>query len=284
LLSFTLTSENVALLLYAGSDMNMKAGDSVMVLGMDQEYVTGFFRRYSGRARVVVQIGRKDVLHSLRTVFVMLRSGRMQPLTPPTLTRKDSKATPKPKLYDARKNYENQQLLADVIFYGTNIAEAQLLALDDFANGDTACTNTLGSWMRAGGRAQNVWIPNPDADVVEAVRGQGGNAFQGTLEEYLCQVELPPMDVLYLDFCGFLSTHVDTIKLLFSKGVVSPDKRETLIHVTLCKREGNGTLDELHLLLTALCREYLSLKARCLRQAAEHSSKMWKGVFLLKTN
>ena len=243
----------------------------------EQQYVTGFFRRYCGRGWVMVQIDRKDVRQPLRSVFVMLRSGKLQPAKPQPRTR--TLKDPKAKRYDARKNYENQQLLEDVAFHGTDVAGAQLLALDDFANGDTTCTNTLGAWMNAGGRAGNVWIPNPDLGVVKAVRSQGGNAFHGTLEEYLQQVELPAMDVLYLDFCGFLSTHVDTIKLLFAKGVVSPRKSKTLIHVTLCKREGTGTVDELHLLLAALCREHLGL--RCLRQAAEHSRKMWKGVFIV---
>jgi hypothetical protein len=256
----------------------MKAGDSVMVLTHQEQYVTGFFRRYLGRNRVVVQVGGKDARYPVRSVFVLHWSGRLIPLKPKAAAAAKAKAKANP--YDARKNQENQRLLEDVAVHGINVTEARLLTLDDFANGNTSCTNTLGAWMAAGGRAENVWVPNPDSAVVEAVRSHGGNGFQGTLEEYLLQVELPAMDVIYLDFCGFLNTHVETIKLLFSKGVVSTNKKKTLIHVTLCKREGTGTLDELHLLLTALCKEHLK-SVFCFREALEHSSTMYKASFVI---
>ena len=86
------------------------------------------------------------------------------------------------------------------------------------------------------------------------------------------------MDVMYLDFCGYLSTHRETIELLFTKRVINPVK--TLIHVTLCKREGTGTMDDLHLLMAQLCKAHYG-RAICFRQAAEHSSTMWKGVFVV---
>lgn len=256
----------------------MKLNATVLV-SLQQEYVLGFFKDYDGR-RVQVQIDKQVNWFPVNRVFINTY-GYVRPIKGKLRNRVKKPAVQelhRETAYDSRKIQENELLIQDVHELGFDINSCKLLALDDFISTKDSCTNTLSSWMKAGGQACNVYIPNPNPDVVRAVNNNGAHGFKGTLYEFLRKRKsLSQVDVAYLDFCGFFSTNKDSLELLFSRGILN--KTRCLIHVTFCKREGNGVVENVHDFIESLRRKYKY--GRCLRIHMTHSQKMWKGAFLI---
>lgn len=239
-------------------------------------YLQGYLLREDKEdtKRVWVQLQSKHEVH-LRTNVYWLYRGTLQPLS-------CSSTSKQPKKYNGRKDKENNRLIYDTISLGFDIGKSQLLTLDDFRKGgkrtsNKKATNTMGMWIRAGGAPNHVWVPNPDPDVTRAVNSTGGHGYAGTLFTFLQQHHGTKFDVLYLDFCGFWSTNRSAIELLFHRRLMSEEK--ALLHVTFCKREGAGVMEEVFSQLTKWCDEYGY--GRCSRFDMAHSETMWKGAFVI---
>jgi hypothetical protein len=252
----------------------MKLNESVLVF-LKKDYVHGFFKDYDGR-RVQVQIGKQVNWHPVNRVFINTY-GYVRPVKGKLSKHKGG--IKKLAAYDSRKIQENELLIQDMHELGFNINTCKLLALDDFIATRKSCTNTLGSWIEAGGQAGNVFVPNPNPNVVQAVIKNGAYGFEGTLYDFLqkCKNMRQVVDVAYLDFCGFFKTNKDSLELLFSRGILN--KTRSLVHVTFCKREGNGVVENVHNFIDALSRKYKY--GRCLRIHMSHSQTMWKGAFVI---
>jgi hypothetical protein len=279
-----------------GPFVDMRLNDPILFL-KNKEFIHGFFRVYDDIGkRVRVQVGHHAEWLDVSQVFVITR-GYVRPIKV-VLQRKKSKPFSKLEIkvaaqcniqgrekvdhsaYDLRKLDENSSLLQDVRDLGFDISTSKLLTLDDFISSDKTCTNTMKSWINAGGQSENVYVPNPEPTIVKAVRNNGGHGFQGSLVDMFDQYDLPVINVAYLDFCGFLSSNEDSVRRLFSRGVL--DKQRTLLHFTFCKREGKGTIDSLHSLLHDLCVAHAY--GKCFRLHVKHSQTMWKGSFLIGIN
>ena len=196
----------------------------------------------------------------------------------PSLPLRDSKK------YNGRKNRENRHLIYDTISVGIDVPSAKLLALDDFPVGKRSYNvpNTTRHWINAGGTPGNIYVPNPDIRVTTAVNTAGGHGFKGHLYDMIKSQSkvLPKMDVVFLDFCGFWSSNTRSVELMFSRRVLSEDK--TLIHFTTCKREGVGSMERVFDTLSYWCDKYHY--GRCVRLHMCHSSKMYKGSFVIGRN
>ena len=190
--------------------------------------------------------------------------------------------------YNRRKVAENACLIYDVVSLGFNITECKLLALDDFPRKAAASTSSLrpsttSTWMRHGGKASHVWVPNPDATVAESITRLGGHGLTMTLKDMLSdkaiRESLPRFNVVYMDLCGFFSSHREDLEYLFRYHSTLLSDR-VLLHLTTCKREGSNIMDEVVFpALHEWCQEYHY--GRATKLMMKHSETMWKGAFLL---
>ena len=248
----------------------MKKGTPVLV-STGGKFVHGYLYADTG-AHVLVEFAKKKKeFHDRGRVFRNVR-GYPRPLVPLLV-----------KEYNARKTEENDRLVQDTLKYGFDVSSATLLTLDDFPRGVKArIPNTTKAWIAAGGIAKNVWVPNPDPLVVQAVQRAGGNGFVGTLLEFLSQKSTPTssIDVAYLDFCGYLSTNKESIEMLFSKRLLATGR--TLLHVTFSKREGKGIVEATEAFLSELCKVHSY--GRCVLVDKYNTKTTAKGAFLVGTS
>lgn len=184
--------------------------------------------------------------------------------------------------YNRRKVRENAHLLYDLVSLGFDMAESQLLALDDF-RGSSSRPNTTNAWLQHGGKASHVWVPNPDERVADSISRLGGHGFRMTVGEMLSAKEiresLPRFDVVYMDLCGFFSSHREDMENLFRHHSTLLSDR-VLLHITTCKREGSGIMEDVVFpALDEWSRTYRY--GRVTRLPMKHSETMWKGAFLL---
>lgn len=181
--------------------------------------------------------------------------------------------------YNKRKVVDNKRLLADFFAYGdVPMSEANLLVLDDFAQSQKQ-TNSMRSWIAAGGTASRVYVPNPDTGVCEAVQKAQGNAEPLELGEYVRRIKgLPRFDVVYADFCGFWSKHGPQLRELFARSKLA---RTTIIHVTTSKREGGNPQAETEADIRRWCDENLCVPPLVIRKW--DTSTMWKSSFLIRS-
>ena len=149
------------------------------------------------------------------------------------------------KAYQQRKSQENEEFMHDCHeFLPVPIGECTALALDDLAQREDGqvVANTLSAWTSFGGRAAQMWVPNPDVNVVAAVQAQGGSArlcLLGTLlrEMRRAKTASSRFDALYLDFCGFAATILPDLQYLF-KHHQRFLADIVVLHLTTARREG----------------------------------------------
>lgn len=141
--------------------------------------------------------------------------------------------------YWARKANENVELLDDVcrLLRISALEGLTLLALDDVD--EEGHPHTMRHWVKAGGRAGNVHVANPDDGVVQAVRRAGGHAHRGWLQEMLEVTVLPRFDVVYADFCGFFSVQGSSLRTLLVDHERLLVPLRTVLCLTTSLREGS---------------------------------------------
>jgi len=185
--------------------------------------------------------------------------------------------------YVCRKEQENKDFLDDCLDHLRKpLQDIHLLALDDFVRpGETfplmQRPHTMDTWINAGGRADKVFVPNPDYAVVAAVNSWGGHGFREPLSAFLRRHHVPRFDALYLDACGFFKSLVPDLKyMLKNHGRLLQDN--VVLHLTTARREGISPGAVATILLTLVCRSGYG-EAICLRSYT--TATMNKGAFLL---
>ena len=194
--------------------------------------------------------------------------------------------------YNHRKVNENARLIHDVLTLGFDIKTANLLTLDDFPRSSISKKPvTTSTWKKHGGDVSRVHVPNPDPQVMERVNAMGAHGFVGTLGDMVDHYAsyssndkncafTEPFDVLYIDLCGFFSSHQDQIEKLFRHHLLMMAD-EVLIHLTTCKREGAHVMENAVMpALEKWAEQYRY--GRVAQLSIRHSSTMWKGAFLLR--
>ena len=260
----------------------IQQGTAVVVKKVDGGYQHGYILS-TNEKEIHVEMGPqrewydlRDVYYLRRGYFVSLATVKAPPAKPSSLPVKESKK------YNKRKLRENRHLIYDTLSVGIDIPSANLLALDDFpvSRRSYNIPNTTRHWINAGGAPGNIYVPNPDVRVTSAITAIGGHGFKGRLHDMIISESkvLPKMNVVFLDLCGYWSSNSKSVELLFSKRLLSEDK--VLIHFTTCKREGvKDVMDVIFETLSYWCDKYFY--GRCARLHIQHSSKMYKGSFVL---
>lgn len=258
----------------------MERGVPVLVR-VDDDYRHGYVLEDKPERNLI-----KIQIHMLRQWYardqvMVLRRGNFLPLVAPLHVPppKPRSVLPSTAQYNKRKVRENHRLIYDALSVGIDVKNANLLALDDFPSGtkNPKLPNTARQWVSAGGRIENVYVPNPDKRVVDALNSMKGHGFHGLLSELLVSEKLPKMDTIFLDFCGFWSQNKEAVRLLFVKRVMNEDK--CLIHLTTCKREGRDVVERVFEELTSWTDTFFY--GRCARLHVDHSSTMFKGSFVV---
>lgn len=151
--------------------------------------------------------------------------------------------------YQHRKSRENEEFMHDCHeFLPVPIPQCAMIALDDLAQTESgdAVANTLSTWTSYGGRADKVWIPNPDVNVVAAVHAQGGNARLCLFGQLLREMRrakaattaaAPRFDAAYLDLCGFFDTILPDVRYML-KHHQHFLADTVVLHLTTARREG----------------------------------------------
>lgn len=222
--------------------MRLIRGEGV-VIRKKGTFVPSYFRRLhpSGR-HAIVEVSGKEERVSIDDLFAY-RNGyakrvRHHPSPPPPSgTPKVPTSAPK---YLQRKRRENGLLIADALTLGISLSQTRVLALDDFVSPTRRVPNTLTTWVKAGGQASLVYVPNPDEAVTDAVRKVGGNGYTMKMDDFILIQKHEPLNfgVVYADFCGFWSTCAASLDLLM-KNHRNMLGDEVVLHITTCRREGD---------------------------------------------
>lgn len=122
--------------------------------------------------------------------------------------------------YNKRKDDENEAFVSRVKTFLGPIDKIRAILLDDLNdNNDEA--RSLACWVRHGGIASNVWVPNPDPIIVDVVTRMGGRGRCLDLKDFVLTGEASDVTALYLDFCKGWATQGSFVKLLFQVGLDS---------------------------------------------------------------
>ncbi len=237
----------------------------------DGTFFDARFKERKGRF-VTVSTGPKLLVVPWTKVFVMHR-GYPRPLS----------QHPSEKKYNKRKQVENDTIIHVYLTHvGGSLTDVCILALDDFEKGGRrgSIPNTMRTWLRHLGRAENFYCPNPDIDVVKAVETQGGHAAAMSMFDYISKnwQQLPRFGMVYADYCGLWSTHARDFELLLRYHTAL--LADTVVVITTTSRREHGGIPTTFDDMKTFCVESGYGTATLIEIST--TSTMYKHAFLLR--
>lgn len=232
--------------------MRLTQGEGTIINNEKGEFIPSYFRRLhpSGKYAIVEVSGREKRvnIHNLfvyrngtaKRVCITQKEARVPKPSSFKVHKSSSKVPTTTPKYQKRKNKENGLLITDILSLGISISKTRVLALDDFVSETRRVPNTLTKWVKAGGQASLVYVPNPDQAITDAVQRAGGNGFTMRMDEFILRNRDKSIrfGVVYADFCGFWSTSANSLKILMENHRNMLDD-EVVLHITTCRREGD---------------------------------------------